>query len=392
MREASQSADSLPTFFDWTSGMAVFLSPKVRVIESTLNMADLHSEAVGDTSQPESQLPPTSKIDLSIVIPVLNEAENLPALVEELASAMAGTDLKYEVTFVDDGSRDESFDIIQELHHSYPQIGAIQFRRNFGQTAAFAAGFDNSRGDVIVTIDADRQNDPADIPSLLRKLDEGFDIVNGWRQDRQDGFLLRKVPSYMANRLIARLSGVKLHDRGCSLRAFRAEVVRDLSLYGEMHRFIPELAGAAGFTMAEVPVRHRPRVAGASKYGLSRTFRVVLDLMTILFLRRYSARPMHLFGGVGIISVTLGLIIGLSLAGIKVWAGIQDGAEGFRSVQIGNRPLLTLSVLLTILGVQFIVMGLLAELVVRTYHESQDKPIYYIRDTVGPESGQSENT
>jgi glycosyltransferase involved in cell wall biosynthesis len=328
----------------------------------------------------------TSSIYLSVVIPVLNESENLRPLVEEMAASLAESGLNYEVIFIDDGSDEGSFGIINTLREEFPQIGALQFRRNFGQTAAFAAGFDYARGDVIVTIDADRQNDPVDIPDLLEKLDEGFDVVNGWRQDRQDGFLLRRVPSYFANRLIARLSGVKLHDRGCSLRAFRAEVVRDLRLYGEMHRFIPELAGAAGYTMAEVPVHHRPRVAGTSKYGISRTFRVILDLVTILFLRRYSARPMHLFGGVGILSVLAGLLFGIYLAGIKLWAGITGGAEGFRSVQIGDRPLLMLSVLLIILGVQFVVMGLLAELVVRTYHESQDKPIYYIRDTLEPEA------
>jgi glycosyltransferase involved in cell wall biosynthesis len=325
-------------------------------------------------------------LDLTIVVPVLNEADNLRPLIEEMAAALDDTVKNYEIIVVDDGSTDGSFELTEELHKEYPQLGAIQFRRNFGQTAAFAAGFDRAKGKVIVTIDADRQNDPADIPLLLEKLGEGYEVVNGWRQNRKDGFLLRKVPSYFANRLIARLSGVRLHDRGCSLRAFRVEVVRDLRLYGEMHRFIPELAGAAGFTMAEVPVQHRPRTVGDSKYGLSRTFRVILDLITILFLRRYSARPMHLFGGVGIASVALGLLMGLYLAGIKIWAGIQDGAEGFRSVQIGDRPLLTLSVLLIILGVQFVVMGLLAELVVRTYHESQDKPIYYIRGTLDPDT------
>jgi glycosyltransferase involved in cell wall biosynthesis len=349
-------------------------------------MTELQSKAPIQSVQPRSQAPPNQPLDLTVVIPVLDEAENLRPLIEEMVAALVDSDLRYEVLVIDDGSKDDSFRMIQELHLEYPQVGAIRFRRNFGQTAAFTAGFDRARGNVIVTIDADRQNDPADIPLLLEKLDEGYEVVNGWRQDRQDGFLLRKLPSYVANRLIARLSGVKLHDRGCSLRAFRAEVVRDLRLYGEMHRFIPELAGAAGFTMAEVPVRHRPRVAGTSKYGLSRTFRVILDLITILFLRRYSARPMHLFGGVGIISVTLGILMGLYLAGIKVWAGIKDGADGFRSVQIGDRPLLTLSVLLIILGVQFVVMGLLAELVVRTYHESQDKPIYYVRDMLESES------
>ena len=324
-------------------------------------------------------------IDLSIVIPVLNEVENLRPLVEEIVAALSQINLNYEIIVVDDGSEDGSFELAQELHAEHPQLGIIRFRRNFGQTAAFAAGFDFARGRVIVTMDADRQNDPADIPSLLEKLAEGNDVVNGWRQDRQDAFIFRKIPSFIANRLIAGSTGVKLHDRGCSLRAFRVEVVRELRLYGEMHRFIPELASTAGFTMAEVPVHHRPRTAGSSKYGLSRTLRVVLDLLTILFLRRYSARPMHLFGGLGILSGTIGFLMAFYLAWIKIWAGIKDGIEGYRSVQIGDRPLLMLSVLLIILGVQFLLMGLLAELIVRTYHESQGKPTYYIRKTIHPD-------
>jgi glycosyltransferase involved in cell wall biosynthesis len=323
-------------------------------------------------------------IDLTLIVPVFNEVENLRPLLEEIVAALKDRPWTYEVLFVDDGSQDGSFELMCALREEYPQVGALRFRRNFGQTAAFAAGFDYARGQVVLTIDADRQNDPADIPALVEKLDDGYDVVNGWRVNRQDQLLLRKVPSYIANRLIARSTGVKLHDRGCSLRAYRREVVRELRLYGEMHRFIPELASSAGFQMTEVPVNHRPRTAGTSKYGITRTFRVVLDLMTIMFLRRYSARPMHLFGGVGVISALIGVLIGLYLAWTKIWAGIQGGAEGFRSVRIGDRPLLMLSILLIILGVQFLVMGLLAELMVRTYHESQDKPIYYIRETIEP--------
>jgi glycosyltransferase involved in cell wall biosynthesis len=324
--------------------------------------------------------------DLSLVIPVYNEVENLRPLVEEIAAALDGQPLTYEVIFVDDGSSDHSFDLVQELNRAYPQIGGIRFRRNFGQTAAFSAGFDQARGRVIVTMDADRQNDPADVPSLVKKLDEGYDVVNGWRKNRQDGLLSRKLPSFIANRLIARSTGVRLRDRGCSLRAFRSEVVEELRLYGEMHRFIPELVSFAGFVMTEVPVNHRPRVAGTSKYGLSRTFRVILDLATILFLRKYSARPMHLFGGVGIISAAIGSLAGFYLAAAKAWAGIEGGMEGFRAYRIGDRPLLMLSVLLIILGVQFLVMGLLAELVVRTYHESQGKPVYHIKEILTPKT------
>lgn len=322
--------------------------------------------------------------DLSIIIPVYNEVENLEPLVQEITAALDHLPITYEILFIDDGSSDGSFELIRELDGRYPQVGAVRFRRNFGQTAAFSAGFSHARGRIIVTMDADRQNDPSDVPSLIEKLEEGYDVINGWRQNRQDGFLLRKLPSFIANRLIARFTGVRLHDRGCSLRAFRREVVQELRLYGEMHRFIPELASSAGFIMAEVPVNHRPRVAGNSKYGLSRTFRVILDLMTILFLRRYSARPMHLFGGVGIISAVLGGIFGFSLAAAKILAGIQGGMDGFRAYRIGDRPLLMLSVLLIILGVQFLVMGLLAELVVRTYHESQNKPVYHIKEILTP--------
>jgi glycosyltransferase involved in cell wall biosynthesis len=326
-----------------------------------------------------------TSFDLSLVIPVFNEVENLEMLVGEIAAALDDKPITYEILFIDDGSSDGSFNLIQELSGRYPQIGAIRFRRNFGQTAAFSAGFNYAKGRIVVTMDADRQNDPADVYSLIDKLEEGYDVVNGWRKNRQDGLLSRKLPSFIANRLIARATGVRLRDRGCSLRAFRSEVVQELHLYGEMHRFIPELVNFAGFVMAEVPVNHRPRVAGTSKYGLSRTFRVILDLMTILFLRRYSARPMHLFGGVGIISAVLGGLAGFSLAAAKIWAGIEGGADGFRAYRIGDRPLLMLSVLLIILGVQFLVMGLLAELVVRTYHESQNKPVYHIKETIVPD-------
>jgi glycosyltransferase involved in cell wall biosynthesis len=320
--------------------------------------------------------------DLSVVVPVYNEVENLRPLLEEIRSALAERDFDYEVIFVDDGSTDGSFARLEELAAADPHVVVIRFRRNFGQTAAFAAGFHHAAGRVIVTMDADRQNDPADIPALLDKLEEGHDVVNGWRQNRQDPFLLRKVPSKIANALIARSSGVHLHDRGCSLRAFRAPVVEQIHLYGEMHRFIPEMVNFAGFSMAEVPVNHRPRVAGASKYGISRTFRVILDLITVLFLRNYGDRPMHLLGGIGIISGGLGSLFGGYLVALKLWGGLTGGLEGFRDVRIGNRPLLMLAVLLVFIGIQFLVMGLLAELMVRTYYESQNKPVYHLREIV----------
>ena len=323
-----------------------------------------------------------TRLDLSLVIPVYNEVENLHPLWQEIVAALADRDLDYEIIFVDDGSDDGSFALLQELAAADPRVMAIRFRRNFGQTAAFAAGFRQAAGEVIVTMDADRQNDPADIPALLSRLEEGYDVVNGWRQERHDSFFLRRLPSRIANTLIARSSGVHLHDRGCSLRAFRVSVVDELHLYGEMHRFIPEMVNFAGFTMAEVPVSHRPRMAGTSKYGLSRTFRVLLDLVTVLFLRSYSDRPMHLLGGIGIVSALAGFLLAGYLAFTKIWAGITGGWAAFHAVQIGDRPLLTLGVLLISLGVQFVVMGLLAELIVRTYYESQGKPVYHIREVV----------
>jgi glycosyltransferase involved in cell wall biosynthesis len=320
--------------------------------------------------------------DLSLVIPVYNEVANLRPLTAEIAAALKPTDLDYEVVYIDDGSSDGSFQELLALHEEDPRIAVIRFRRNHGQTAAFAAGFDHALGRLILTMDADGQNDPADIPLLLEKMQEGYDVVNGWRQVRHDGWLMRKIPSLAANWLIARLTRVPLHDRGCSLRLFRATVVKELHLYGELHRFIPEMVNFAGFRMAEVPVSHRPRIAGASKYGLSRTIRVLLDLVTVLFLRRYSDRPMQLFGTVGVIMSGTGGLIGLYLTWLKIWAGIQGGWAGFQDMRIGERPLLLLAVLLVILGVQFLVMGVIAELIVRTYYETQNKTVYHIGEIV----------
>ena len=317
--------------------------------------------------------------DLSVVVPVYNEVGNLRPLLAEIIAALDGQLLDYEIIFVDDGSTDGSFDLLQTLHAEQSRVVVIRFRRNYGQTAAFAAGFAHARGRLIATLDADRQNDPADIPALLTKMEEGYDVVNGWRENRQDAFLLRRAPSYLANRLIALFSKVPLRDRGCSLRLFRAEVIPELRLYGELHRFIPEMVAFAGFKMAEVPVNHRPRREGQTKYGLSRTFRVLVDLFTILFLRRYSDRPMHFFASIG---VPLGGFGGLGLAyliALKLWAGLSGGADGFHAMEIGERPLLSLSILFIIIGVQFLVMGLVAELVVRTYYETQNKPVYTVQ-------------
>jgi glycosyltransferase involved in cell wall biosynthesis len=326
-------------------------------------------------------------MDLSLVIPVYNEEENLSALMDEITTALEGEGLEYEAIFIDDGSSDGSYDLLQSMREADDHIGIIRFRRNYGQTAAFAAGFDHARGQYVITMDADRQNDPADIPKLIRRIEQGdCDVVNGWRENRQDPLLMRKVPSKIANGLIATTTGVHLHDRGCSLRLFRNEVVQELNLYGEMHRFIPELCSFNGFQLAEVPVNHRPRVAGESKYGISRTFRVIVDLFTILFLQKYSDRPMHLFGNVGIPLGLAGALILFFLGVSKSWAGLTGGWEGFHAYRIGDRPMLLLGVLLIILGVLFVAMGLLAEIIVRTYYESQGKRVYRIRDYVA--SGQ----
>ena len=309
-------------------------------------------------------------MDLSIVIPLYNEEENVEPLYEQLRAALDGVGQEYEIIIVDDGSTDGSFDILKRLHEDDEHLKVIRFRRNFGQTAAFAAGFDRSQGEVVITMDADLQNDPADIPLLLEKIEEGYDVVSGWRLHRQDPFLTRRLPSMIANWLISQVTGVHLHDYGCSLKAYRREVVKNVQLYGELHRFIPAIANWMGVSVAEVPVRHYPRRFGRSKYGLSRTARVLLDLLTVRFLLSYSTRPIHIFGGLGLISFAAGIGLGGYLSFVKFGLG-QD---------IGDRPLLLLAILLMVMGVQLISMGLLGELVVRTYYETLDKPIYAVRE------------
>jgi glycosyltransferase involved in cell wall biosynthesis len=312
-----------------------------------------------------------AKTDLSIVVPIYNEAESLPELISELEHVLSGLNLSYEILAVDDGSRDESISVLRRLQQEVPQIKIVALRRNFGQTAGFSAGFDLAQGAVVVTIDADGQNDPADIPRLLAKMDEGYDIVSGWRTARKEPLLTRRLPSMIANRLISRATDVRLHDYGCSLKAYRLDVVKSVQLYGELHRFLPALAAPYGVRVAELPVNDRPRKHGHSKYGLSRTIRVILDLFTVTFLLSYGARPMQLFGILGLIASGVGIALGCYLALLKVIYGYR--------YQIGDRPLLMLAVLLVIIGVQFIMMGLLGEMVIRTYHEAQNKPIYYVR-------------
>jgi glycosyltransferase involved in cell wall biosynthesis len=313
-----------------------------------------------------------TKPELSVVIPLYNEAENIEPLYSELSAALLEIDRTYEVIVVDDGSRDNSFARLKAIHEKDPRWRVIRFRRNFGQTAGFSAGFDAARGEIVITIDADLQNDPRDIPKLLARMNDGYDIVSGWRMDRKEPFLSRRLPSMMANRMISRATGVVLHDYGCSLKAYRSEVVKNVRLYGELHRFIPAVASSMGVTVSEVPVNDRERQFGSSKYGISRTFKVLLDLITVRYMLDYANRPLRIFGAVGLGMAAVGILIGIYLTVVKLALG-QD---------IGNRPLLLLAALLVILGVQMISMGLLAEMVMRTYHEVQDKPIYVIRESL----------
>ena len=323
-------------------------------------------------------------LDLSIVLPVYNEAGSLPGLIPELTAVLGQLGHSYEIVAVDDGSSDDSVAILRRLQEQESHLRIVQFRRNFGQTAAFAAGFDYARGAIIVTIDADGQNDPADIPRLLEVMEEGdYDLVSGWRQNRREPFLTRKLPSMIANWLIANASDVRLHDRGCSLKALRRDLVKQMHLYGELHRFIPEIASQIGARVAEVVVNDRPRKVGQSKYGaLSRTPRVILDLLTVSFLLSFSSRPMQLFGTVGLLSSGIGGLILMYLAGTKIVNGLLYGEEAYRAFRVGSNPWTMLAVLLAVVGIQFLMMGLLGEILTRTYHETQDKPIYVVRQVL----------
>ncbi len=308
--------------------------------------------------------------DLSVVIPVRNESPNIDELYRELTAALEGWGRSYEVIAVDDGSEDDTFEKLCRWQQQDDRWRIIRFRRNFGQTAAFASGIREARGRLIATSDGDLQNDPRDIAAMVRRSDEGFDIVCGWRKDRKDAWLTRRLPSALANRLISAATGVKLHDYGCSLKIFRSEIVKPLKLYGEMHRFLPAIASEMGVTISEMPVNHRARSAGRSKYGLSRTFRVILDLATVKFLLSYSTRPLQMFGLIGLPMGFLGFVI-------LAWLSYE---RLFDNQSIANRPILLFGVLLVVTGVQFVTMGLLAEIMSRTYHESQDKPTYAIRE------------
>lgn len=309
--------------------------------------------------------------EVSVVVPLLDEQDNLPALYEQITQALDAR-YTYEILFVDDGSTDHSFELLKGLHAKDSRVRVLRFRKNFGQTAAMSAGFEHARGQIIVALDADLQNDPADIPMLVDKLKEGYDVVSGWRKVRHDHAVTRLLPSKMANWLIARITGVKIHDYGCTLKAYRKEVLNETRLYGEMHRFIPALASWAGASIAECVVNHRPRTAGVAKYGLGRTFKVVLDLITVKFLGSFSTKPIYVFGGLGGLSFLGSILCGLIVMYQKFISPEHLG--------MNRNPLLVLTAVLIITTVQFVLMGLLAELQVRTYHESQNRPTYVLRE------------
>jgi glycosyltransferase involved in cell wall biosynthesis len=311
-------------------------------------------------------------MDLSVVVPIFNEEENIPVLHARISEALGGGKIDYELILVDDGSSDNSYAALKVLAAKDKRVKVVHFRRNFGQTAAMAAGFDLASGRVVVPMDGDLQNDPLDIPLLLERIDEGYDVVSGWRKDRKDTFVNRKLPSMIANGVISRMTGVHLHDYGCTLKAYRREVLEDVNLYGEMHRFVPALAHQVGGKVTEMPVRHHERLHGVSKYGISRTMKVILDLMTVKFLLQYSTKPIQLFGRWGIYTLCAGAVSGALTVYMKL----------FEQMSMNRNPLLILTAFLLFMGVQFIVLGLLAELSARTYYEAQGKPIYNIKEKI----------
>ncbi|MFM7736266.1 MAG: glycosyltransferase family 2 protein [Alphaproteobacteria bacterium] len=310
---------------------------------------------------------------ISVVVPFFEEEESIPGFFEELLGVIDRHSLDAEVVAVDDGSGDTTWQRLSEVRARDPRVRAVRFRRNFGQTAALAAGFEAARGAAIVTMDGDLQNDPADIPALLARLSEGWDVVSGWRHQRQDDALTRVLPSRIANGMISWATDVRLHDYGCGIKAYRSEIAKSLNLYGEMHRFLPAIAGDQGARVTEMPVNHRARTLGRSKYGLSRTIRLILDLMTVKFLSNYSTRPIQVFGLLGLGGAALGLAMLFVLGAQRVFLGVE----------LANRPIVLLAILLVVTGLQFITFGLLGEMLARTYHESQGKPVYVVRERLG---------
>ena len=320
-----------------------------------------------------------ASLKLSVVIPVYNEEGSLESLHGELKETCDKVGRSYEIIFVDDGSQDGSFRVLASLQKKDRRVKVLHLRKNFGQTAALSAGFDYARGEIIVSLDADLQNDPHDIPRLLAKIEEGYDIVNGWRRKRKDRFVTRRLPSALANWLIARMTGIKLHDFGCTLKAFRGEVIKNIRLYGELHRFIPAIASNIGVRIAEIPVNHRPRRHGRSKYSIFRFVKVILDMLTVRFLMSYSTRPLQIFGLFGLISGLAGLVL----------LAVMSFQRLVLKIGLSNRPLLLGAILLTVLGVQFISLGLLAEIMVRAYHEAAGKTIYFIREVLDADAPKS---
>jgi len=309
--------------------------------------------------------------EISCIIPVYNEEENLRPLYAELDKVLSGLGRSYEIVFVDDGSHDSSFNTLKDISDKDERVRVIGFTRNYGQTAALAAGFNASKGEILITLDADMQNDPADIPSLLEKMEEGYELVSGWRKRRKDPLFAKKIPSQMANGIIAAITGVRLHDFGCTLKAYTRRAINNINLYGEMHRFLPALASWNGASIAEIEVNHRPRVRGRTKYGLSRTPRVILDLITVKFLLSFSTKPIQLFGLWGFLSIFSSTLSGIAVIFMKVFKG-ED--------MTGN-PLLYLTILLLVIGFQFIMIGLLGEMMARIYHESRNHPTYNVKET-----------
>jgi glycosyltransferase involved in cell wall biosynthesis len=315
--------------------------------------------------------------EISVFLPVYNEEPNLPPLHAKLNEALSKLGRSAEIVFVDDGSTDDSLKVLREIAAKDDRVRVVALKRNYGQTAAMAAGIDAARGQVLIPMDADLQNDPADIVRLLEKLDEGYDVVSGWRKNRQDKLITRKIPSMLANRLISWIGGVPLHDYGCSLKAYRRESLQDVKLYGEMHRFIPIYASWAGARVAEIPVEHHARTMGKSKYGLSRTIKVVFDLMTIKFMASYQTKPIYVFGSFGMLAFLISILAGLYALFLKL----------FHKADFVQTPLPILAIVMFAVGIQFLLMGLLAEMLVRTYHESQSKAIYAVREKVGFKEG-----
>ena len=312
---------------------------------------------------------------ISVIIPAYNEEENIPVLYEKLKEVLEGLHRDYEVIFVDDGSEDRTPEILRELAEKDKKVKVIRFRRNYGQTAAMYAGFEHAKGEVIITMDADLQNDPEDIPMLLETMDKGYDIVSGWRKDRKDPLISRKIPSRIANWIISKVTGVQLHDYGCTLKAYNSDIAKRFRLYGDMHRFLPALAKRFGARITEVPVRHHPRLYGSSKYGISRTIRVVLDIFLVKFLNEYITKPLYVFGGLGFLLLSVGVLIELYLTLLKLFTGAE----------IGGRPLLILGVLLILAGIQLLSTGIIAELIVRTYYESRGEKPYVIEEKINIE-------